>query len=153
MDILFYHLERRPLDAVLPSLLEKTMERGARALVKVGSEERLRVLDDLLWTYRDESFLPHGTAQDGAPEAQPILLTLEDDRPNHPAYLFLVDGAAPPDLSAMAHTTLERIILLFDGTDPDALDGARAQWKSWRETSHQLTYWQQNEQGRWEKKA
>jgi DNA polymerase III subunit chi len=151
MEILFYHLERRPLEAVLPGLLSRTLERGMTALVKASSQERLKALDDLLWSYRDESFLPHGTLEDGRPETQPILLTTEDRRPNGAAYVFVVDGAALPAFDAA--DAPERIILLFDGTDPDALDTARQHWKALKGTPHDLTYWQQNEQGRWEKKA
>src|SRR5690349_11599483 len=33
-DILFYHLERQPLDRVLPQLLERTLERGWRAVIE-----------------------------------------------------------------------------------------------------------------------
>jgi DNA polymerase III subunit chi len=153
MEILFYHLERKPLEHVLPGLLERTLERKLRAHVKIGSEERLRVLDDLLWTYREDSFLAHGSPAEGRPEAQPILLSLDDARPNDAAYVFVVDRAPLPDLTAYSDTPPERLILLFDGNDNDALDEARATWKSLCGGRHDLTYWQQNEQGRWEKKG
>ncbi len=153
MEVLFYHLERKPLEAVLPGLLEKTLERNVAALVKFGGAERLKALDDLLWTYREDSFLPHGTIEDGRPESQPILLSLSDDRPNRAGYVFLVDGAAMPDAAALGEPAPERIILLFDGSDPDALDAARSQWKALKTSGHALTYWQQNDSGRWEKKA
>ena len=70
-EILFYHLEHRPLERVLPELLEKCLERGWRAVVQTAEQERLEALDTQLWTYRDIAFLPHGTAADGAPERQP----------------------------------------------------------------------------------
>ena len=60
-EVLFYHLQHQPLEAVLPTLLEKTLERGWRAAVQVTTEERMSALDDHLWTFTDESFLPHGT--------------------------------------------------------------------------------------------
>jgi DNA polymerase III subunit chi len=153
MEILFYHLERKPLEAVLPGLLEKTLQRGVKAVVKTGSDERIKALDDLLWTYRDESFLPHGTEEDGRIESQPILLTQQDRLPPEGGYLFLVDGAAMPEEQPLGDAKLARIILIFDGNDPDALDAARAQWKALRKSSYALTYWQQNEQGRWEKRG
>lgn len=56
MDVFFYHLEQQTLDRVLPSLLEKTLARGWRAVVQVGNEERLEALDQALWTYTDDSF-------------------------------------------------------------------------------------------------
>jgi DNA polymerase-3 subunit chi len=60
-EILFYHLQRQPLERVLPSLLEKSLERGWRVVVQAGSEERAEVLDAHLWTFGDNRFLPHAT--------------------------------------------------------------------------------------------
>ena len=92
-EVLFYHLEHQPLERVLPSLVEKTLERGWRAVVQAGSEERVEALDTLLWTYREESFLPHGTKRDGNPDVQPVYLTTSEDNPNGATVRFLVDGA------------------------------------------------------------
>jgi DNA polymerase III subunit chi len=98
-EVLFYHLTRQPLDKVLPGLLERTLERGWRAVVQAGSRERVDALDALLWTYSEEGFLPHGTARDGFPEHQPVFLTTGEDNPNGAALRFLVDGAEAAELS------------------------------------------------------
>ncbi|MEQ1611332.1 MAG: DNA polymerase III subunit chi, partial [Hyphomicrobiaceae bacterium] len=92
-EVLFYHLERRPLDEVLPMLVEKTVERGWRAVIQAGSAERLEALDQLLWTYREGSFIPHGTAKAANPERQPVFLTTTEDNPNQSTVRFMVDGA------------------------------------------------------------
>lgn len=147
-EVLFYHLEQATLEAVLPSLLEKSLARGWRAVVQVGSQERLKALDAHLWTYRDEGFLPHGTADDGRAGEQPVWLTDTDDNPNGAAIRFLADGASPTAVG-----DYERVVLLFDGTDPEALTRARAAWKTLKDTDHAITYWQQTPEGRWEKKA
>jgi DNA polymerase III subunit chi len=147
-DVLFYHLERAPVEAVLPLLLEKTLERGWRAVVQSGSSERLELLDEALWTYRPESFLPHGTLKDGHSEAQPIFLTTGDDTPNGAAIRFLVDRADPA-----AYAGFVRMVFLFDGNDSEALSQARAQWKAAKAAGCAATYWQQSEEGRWVKKA
>jgi DNA polymerase III subunit chi len=147
-EVLFYHLSRQPLDKVLPGLLERTLERGWRAVVQAGSGERVDALDALLWTYADDSFLPHGTARDGMADQQPIFLTVKDDNPNGATVRFLVDGAEAPDLSGYI-----RAVYIFDGRDEDALVQARGEWKRIKAAGHAVTYWQQNENGRWEKKA
>lgn len=147
-DVLFYHLERQPLDRVLPSLLEKTLERGWKAVVRSGNQERLEALDIALWTYRDDSFLPHGTKKDGSPELQPIYLTVGDETPNGAGVMFLVDGADVPSFDGY-----ERVVHLFDGHDTEAVARARDQWKIAKAAGCGVTYWQQNQQGRWEKKA
>jgi DNA polymerase-3 subunit chi len=148
VEALFYHLEHAPLDRVLPLLVEKTLERGWRAVIQAGSAERVTALDMLLWTYRDDSFLPHGTAADGKPERQPVFLTDTGATPNGAQVRFLVDGATPS-----AYAGHERFVVLFDGGDPDAVTAARAQWTAAKAAGCTVTYWQQGADGRWEKKA
>jgi DNA polymerase III subunit chi len=148
-EILFYHLQRQPIERVLPALLEKSLERGWRVIVQAASEERVEALDAHLWTFRDDAFLPHGVWRDPQAREQPILLTVNDDNPNQASVRFLVDGAGVP-LDASAY---ERIVLLFDGEDPDAVAMARARWQEAKGNGFEVTYWQPDEQGRWQRKA
>ena len=148
-EILFYHLQRQPVERVLPALLEKSLERGWRVVVQASSDERVEALDAHLWTYRDDGFLPHGTPKDGEVTAQPILLTTGDDNANSAQVRFLVDGApVPADAAAY-----QRIVLLFDGDDPDAVALARERWTEAKAKGFQATYWQPDEHGRWAKKG
>lgn len=147
-EIYFYHLDQRRLEDVLPNLLERSLERGWRAAVQVTSEERLQALDTLLWTYRDESFLPHGTAREGAADSHPVYLTTSADNPNGAAVRFLVDGAELADASGY-----QRVVLIFDGTDESAVARAREVWKVVKANGHAVSYWQQDEKGRWKQKA
>ena len=125
-EVLFYHLERRTLDDVLPGLVEKTLERGWRALIRAESADRAGAIDALLWTYDDQSFLPHAQLGDGEAMDQPVLITVEDGNPNAAQLLFLVGGARAPAWDDDATKALARIVLLFDGRDPEALhSGAR----------------------------
>jgi DNA polymerase-3 subunit chi len=148
-DVLFYHLQRQPLERVLPLLLEKSLERGWRVVVQAASDERIDALDAHLWTYRDDSFLPHGTAREADAAAQPVLLVTDDRNPNDAQVRFLVDGAAVPADAA----AYERIVLLFDGEDDDALAAARQRWAEAKAQGFAVTYWQTDDQGRWVKKA
>ena len=151
-EVLFYHLERQPLETVLPMLVEKTVERGWRAVIEIGDPARLQPINALLWTYKPESFLPHGTKDDGPAGQQPVYLTNEPDNPNNATVRFLVEGAAPTEFSGY-----DRIVLLFDGRNPDALAAARGHWKramsGAKSGDCKLTYWQQNDDGRWQQKA
>jgi DNA polymerase-3 subunit chi len=148
-EILFYQLRQQPLEQVLPALLEKSLERGWRVAVQVASEERLEALDSHLWTYREEGFLPHGTDRGSEAAAQPILLTLADDKANGADVRFLVDGAAMPAEIGQ----YRRIVLLFDGEDPDALAAARERWTAAKANGFDVTYWQMDDQGRWQRQA
>ena len=152
MDIWFYHLTRQPLDRALPILLERSLEKGWKAVVQLRSDERLNALDEVLWTYSEESFLAHGTAKDGDAELQHVYLTTGAENPNEASIRFFVEGAQIAPVIEK-DTGYERIILMFDGNDPEELDAARAQWKVLKVQGHALSYWQQGETGRWEKKA
>lgn len=147
-EVLFYHLESQPLERVLPTLLERTMERGWRAVVEVGNRERAEALDGVLWTFRDDSFLPHGLAGQPADPLQPVLLTTEADNPNGSNVRFFVDRAVPRDIGGY-----ERVVYLFSGHDPDAVTEARLAWKALAIPENAVTYWQQESGGRWVKKA
>jgi len=147
-DLRFYHLQRRGLDEVLPGLLERILERGHKILVRLGSRERVVAMDQHLWTWRPESFLPHGTIADGEPERQPVLLTDTEGNPGGADVLVLADGAWSDGLDAFAI-----ICVIFDGNDDRALAAAREQWRRARGTGHAFTYWQQGERGGWEKRA
>ncbi len=152
-ETLFYHLERGTLEEVLPSLLERTRERGWRALVKAGSAERMAALDTHLWTYSEQSFLAHGTSADGEPERQTIFLTTEDENPNKAEVLFLVGGAMLEDWADAKLKERTRIVLLFDGRDPETLTTARSAWKAAGAAGHEVTYWKQSPAGKWEKQG
>ena len=146
-EVAFYHLQTAPLDQVLPRLLEKTLAAGKRAVVIAGSRARAEALASVLWTYRPDSWLPHGTAEDGDADQQPVWLTEHDENPNGASFLFLTDGA---DSAAIA--AFERCFDLFDGNDPAAVEAARARWQARRAEGHAVTYWQQTERGNWDRK-
>jgi DNA polymerase-3 subunit chi len=146
-EILFYHLEARPLEAVIPQLLEKTAERGWRAIVEVGNQEKAEQLDSLLWTFRDDSFVAHGLAGDELDSAQPILITTGQENPNGATVRFFVDGAVPQSAEGY-----QRLVYMFSGHDEQAVAQARLAWKALR-NGNELTYWQQEPTGRWVKKA
>lgn len=146
--VFFYHLERQPLEGVLPRMLLTSLERGWRAVVQAGSEERAEALAALLWSFDDDSFLPHGTKADGFPDLQPVWLTALDENPNGANVRFYVDGAEVGEIEGLV-----RAVILFDGNDAEALDSARAGWKRFRAAGHEVSYWQQDEQGRWQNRA
>jgi DNA polymerase III subunit chi len=150
-ETLFYHLERRAMEDVLPGLVERTLERGWRAVIRCESAERADAIDNLLWTYDDQSFLPHAQAGDGNPARQPVLVTVEDAIPNAANVLFLVGGAAPPAWDAPSDLT--RIVLMFDGRDPAMLSSARAAWKDAKAAGHEATYWKESPSGKFEKQG
>jgi len=147
-DVRFYHLTSTSLEAALPQMLEKTLERGQRAVVIAGSDERVESLNAQLWTYNDRRFLPHGSAKDGFAEDQPVWLTARDENPNGAQVLFLTDGAASQSVAGY-----DICAMLFDGRNDMAVQAARDRWRAFKEAGHEVTYWQQDDNGRWAQKA
>jgi DNA polymerase-3 subunit chi len=146
-EILIYQLQRQPVERVLPALIEKSLERGWRVIVQAASEERVEALDAQLWTFRDDSFLPHGTWREAEASEQPILLTVDGDNPNGAAVRFLIDGAPMPGDAE----TYQRIVLLVDGEDDEAVAVAHAHWSEGKAKGFEFFYWRPDEGGRWER--
>ncbi|MDX1710816.1 MAG: DNA polymerase III subunit chi [Rhodovibrionaceae bacterium] len=147
-EVRFYHLTRATLEKALPQMLEKTLERGQRAVVLLSSRDRAEALAEHLWAYNDRGFLPHGTHRDGHAAEQPVWLTDKDENPNGAEVLFQADGAASEKLDSYA-----LVADLFDGGDADAVQAARERWTSVKAAGHAATYWQQDDRGRWSQKA
>ncbi|MDX1739450.1 MAG: DNA polymerase III subunit chi [Alphaproteobacteria bacterium] len=144
----FYHLQTRPVEQVLPQLVEVCLSRDWNVVIMTGRESRVEALCEHLWTFRDDSFIPHGTSKDGHAEKQPVWITSIAENPNNANVAFLVENADMEDMSRF-----ELVCRLFDGNDNVALDQARKSWKREKETGRMLTYWQQTETGGWVKKA
>jgi DNA polymerase III subunit chi len=148
-EILFYQLKGQSLEQVLPPLIQKSLERGWRVAVQAASDERVEALDAHLWTWRDDVFLPHGTSRDAEAAEQPVLLTVDATNPNGAVVRFLVEGASLPGDAA----AYRRLVVLFDGEDPDALEEARARWSKAKEEGFEVTYWLTDKNGRWQRQA
>src|ERR1700693_3650137 len=147
-EALFYHLQAMRLESFLPPLLEKAVERGGRVVVQSTSQERTDALDAHLWTYRDDSFLPHAAWRGGDAEDQPIVLVVEEANPNRANVRFLIDNAALPTDSG----AYDRVVLVFNGDDGDALAAARGAWTDCKARGFEATYWQADERGRWQRR-
>ncbi|MGD0025930.1 MAG: DNA polymerase III subunit chi [Xanthobacteraceae bacterium] len=148
-EIFFYQLKGQTLEQVLPALLQRSLERGWRVVVQACSDERVEALDAHLWTWREDAFLPHGTWRDTEAAEQPILLTVNEENPNGAIVRFLVEGASMPgNVSAY-----QRIVLLFDGDDANAVETARVRWGEAKAAGFDVTYWLADENGRWQRQA
>ncbi len=145
----FYHLTRRPLEATLPVLLDKALAAGWRIAVRGTDTAALAGLDAALWMGPEEAFLPHGLAGGPHDADQPILLTTLASAPNAARCVMAVHGA---DVTADEVAALDRVCILFDGQDPDAVSHARNQWRALTGAGCAAQYWSE-ESGRWEKKA
>ena len=142
----FLHLERRRIDQALPDILEEALAAGWRVVVQAASEERVEALSERLWTYSDESFLPHGSARDGEPQAHPVFLTAGDDNPNGAQVRVLLSGVPA---AACAVADYARVVLLFDGRDQEAVAEARREWSEAKAAGAAPSDWREGDDGGW----
>ena len=147
MEYWFYHLEASTIEGVLPGLLEKTRQKGWRALVKLP-EAQLKEMDDYLWTYKDDSFLPHGRDDEPMADQQPITLSSTAQIAAGHDAVFLLGGTEISDM-----TGVERAMVMINGRSQEDVQRERTRWKALKDTGATLSYYQQNERGGWEKKA
>ncbi|KEC55482.1 DNA polymerase III subunit chi [Bartonella koehlerae] len=148
MDILFYHLTQSTLEDILPTLVERALERFGRVTIQCVNKERRDAIDTRLWVYADEAFIGHGTECDQYPNFQPVFLTTGQGNPNDSKIRFLIEGAICSDIDAY-----QRLVVLFNGQSDEQLDLVRAQWKKYKMENHNLTYWQQTENCCWKKQV
>ena len=145
----FYHVERGELVSAVAPLLEKCLERKWRVVVS-GRPETLARLDAALWTWRDESFLPHALADSkaGGPASdQPVLLSQEADPVNGARIAMLLDGGDADG------SRFERCLVVFDGGDDAARSRAREQYRRATTQGVAARYFQQDSGGSWVEKA
>ncbi len=147
-EVRFYHLQRQSEEQVLPVILSKALERGHRIIVRMPDQRAVEKMNDHLWNFHPNSFLPHGSEKNGKGELQPIWLTDKDENPNKADVLIIAQGA-----QCEQQGDFKLCCEMLNGNDEAAVTAARGRWKTYKEKEFDVTYWQQDESGRWAKKA
>lgn len=142
----FYHIERRGLEEAVAGLLVQAQARGMRVMVRGPDAGVLRHLDDWLWQYPDDSFLPHAFEGGRHDADQPVLIGQGAAANGARAVMWL--GGSVIDLDEAAR--LERCWLLFEAADAAQLAAARTEWRRVREAGFAAEYWS-DASGRWER--
>jgi DNA polymerase III subunit chi len=143
-EVWFFHLDKQTLEHVLPRIVTSSLARGWRMVIETAQPDRLAKLSEMLWASEDVAFLPHGMDGDANSDRQPVWLTASSENPNNASVRVLLDGAKPADISK-----LTRAVLMFDGNDQQAIEAAREEWKRQKADGHSVSYWKQDENGKW----
>jgi DNA polymerase-3 subunit chi len=146
MQVDFYHLTKLPLERALPQIAAKVVAAGGRLIIVAGEEGQRVRLDQLLWSYAPESFLPHGQAGGEDDARQPVLIVASPEAANGARNIALVDGVWREEALAF-----DRAFHFFD---EERIADARAAWRGLADRDGiDRNYWKQNDAGRWEKAA
>ncbi len=147
-EIRFYHLQKQSLDQALPLILEKAYSMGHKIIVKMQDEEEANRMATHLWTYRQDKFLPHGSKKDGQADLQPIWITPLEENPNAATILILTQGQTSENIEKF-----DLVCEMLNGHSDDQIAAARKRWAEYQKSDYKTTYWFQNEDGGWVKKA
>lgn len=147
-EIRFYHLQNQTQEQALPLLVSKALEKGHKVVIKLRDAKEVDNMDTLLWDYDANSFLPHASVKTGDAELQPVWITCEDENPNNASVLIIGQGA-----QSSMHNDFTICCEIFSDHDKSVVQEARKRWKEYKEQGFDITYWQQNERGGWDKKA
>lgn len=147
-EILFYHITKGEMSSVVIQLLQKIYASQKKAVLLVKTPEEMHFYDEILWTYSSDSFLPHGTKDDSFPENQPCCITDTVQNPTSAEMLLLIEPVAWESFD-----DYQRMIVLFSDKNNQAVINAREIWKNLKEKNENMTYWFQNDAGKWEKKG
>jgi DNA polymerase III subunit chi len=147
-EVFFYHLGEQPLRQVLPQLIAKGFSRNLKMAVQTTEKDRLSKISEMLWAAEDVAFLPHGLNDDDNAASQPLLLSTTPENHNQATVRFFLDGATPQSMDG-----LTRAVIMFDGSDETAVEQARGEWKRHKADGHQISYWKQDEGGKWQNQA
>lgn len=131
----FYILEDARPDAshrFTCKLTEKAYKQGHEVYINTASEQQMRQLDDLLWTFRDGSFIPHDCYLASEPAAQGILLghDVEPEGPND--VLINLAGDIPTFFSRF-----NRVAELVAG-DVTERESARTRYRFYKDRGYTL---------------
>ena len=147
-DVRFYHLQKQTLDQALPLIAEKAYQAGHRVVIRMSDAQEVERMNTVLWTYKADSFLPHGSKKNGHAEKQPIWVTHIDENPNEASVLILTQDVECDEIG-----DYKMCCDMLDGRSDSSVQAARKRWKKYQGQDHDVTYWFQNEKGGWEKKA
>jgi DNA polymerase III subunit chi len=145
-EVWFYHLERQPIEAVLPRILAGMYARGDSISVH-AAKPVLEELSKRLWAVDDVSFVPHCFGGENRAATAQIILCTDDIAANAAQYRFYAQDIDPVLEGAV------RASLFFDGNDENAVASARDKWKTFRAQGCAIKYWKQSDTGRWEDQA
>jgi DNA polymerase-3 subunit chi len=128
----FYPLgatDRRSRLVAACRLAEKAYDQGLKVAVRTASPAETAEFDDLLWTYADGSFVPHGVwpADPEVAALTPVLVGSSGLPPTHRDVLINLAADAPADFSAYAR------ICDVVGGDEDGKKAGRHRWRVYRD--------------------
>ena len=119
-------------------LTEKAWQQGHRIVIHTDSAEQSQALDDLLWTFKDGSFIPHGVTGSNNDTEQPILISHQLSVDNN--IQLMINLSSQPIADTHQVDRIAEII----NQDPQRKVCGREHYKIYRDQGHELHHHEMN---------
>ncbi len=121
-------------DKFVCRLTETAYRQGLKIFINTASEQETARFDDLLWTYKEESFLPHTTLSHRTPHTlpPPILIGTQIDQTLSSDALINLSNNIPHELSSF-----RRVAEVIHNNE-HSKSSARQRFKYYRDMGCQL---------------
>ena len=141
----FYNMSHRDVVADIAWLAENIFKKNNRIVIFCTDQETTEVVDDFLWSTRDDSFIPHSKKKDGKDTFDPILVTADLDGSYDHNVLLALNGVL---IKEKDRERFAKIYYFFDDQDIKEKENARSMWKSFSSLNIDCKYWI-NEKNKW----
>jgi len=116
-------------------LAEQLSRQGQRVYLHAANTEEAQALDQLLWSFTAESFVPHARCEDPAAATAQVLIGTSGAPAHCSCLLNLTDHEAP------THTGLTAVAEFVQNNE-EAKQQSRTRWNSYREQGWELQHHQ-----------
>jgi len=122
-------MTRAALSRSMARFIEARVNEGRRVLVRVEDERKAAQWDQFLWTWDEQSFLPHSVLGTEWPGDEPVTIAARTPAATPGVVLVCLDDVPPDELLAF-----DEIYELVDRCSDEGLERSRRRWSAWKAT-------------------
>jgi len=145
-QIIFYSTAPLQVEKTLFALLEKSLEKGNKSLLLFKDKEKCLSINEQLWTYKQNSFLPHISEDDQIYDNIdiPVYLSTKNENPFKAELLFSIDGFLPDNIDHF-----ERVIIIIDVNDELLNEKYKNYYLDINKNFEDIVFYKSDDNGKW----
>ena len=143
--IIFYSSAPLQVENTLFTLIEKSIEKGYKCLFFLD-KEKCSMIDEKLWTHKQNSFLPHLSEDEEISDDLdiPIYLSTKNENPYEAELLFSIDGFLPDNIN-----NFERVVIIIDANDKILLEKYKKYYLDVNKDFEDIVFYKSDDNGKW----
>ena len=145
-QIIFYSTAPLQVEKTLFALLEKSIEKGNKSLLLFKDKEKCSLINEQLWTYKQNSFLPHISEDEKIYDDidVPVYLSTKNENPFKAELLFSIDGFLPDNIDHF-----ERVIIIIDINDELLNEKYKNYYLDINKNFEDIVFYKSDDNGKW----